>query len=169
MSSLLTRRPSALLALPKTTNTAQTSRTPLSHTPIRHATLIRRPRRPYTFTQIVQLSDGSTFTMRTSSPHALYKSTKDSRNHIMWQPSEKSLKNVEVDEAGKLAAFRGRFGRSWDAERATDDEGREAGGDRKQESTGDPLSDLISGYAGDTTASDVKDVKVKAKGKGGKK
>ncbi|KAL2152355.1 hypothetical protein VTH82DRAFT_5539 [Thermothelomyces myriococcoides] len=54
--------------------------------------------------------------MRTTSPLALYKSAKDSRNHILWQPSEKSLRNVEVDEAGKLAAFRERYGTSWDLE-----------------------------------------------------
>ncbi|KAL2162849.1 hypothetical protein VTH06DRAFT_6685 [Thermothelomyces fergusii] len=83
---------------------------------VRHATFVPRPRRPYQFTQMVQLSDGSTFTMRTTSPLALYKSAKDSRNHILWQPSEKSLRNVEVDEAGKLAAFRGRYGTSWDLE-----------------------------------------------------
>jgi hypothetical protein len=62
----------------------------------------------------VQLSDGSTFTVRTTSPLALYKSDKDSRNHILWQPTNKSLRNVEVDEAGKLAAFRERYGTSWD-------------------------------------------------------
>ncbi|KAK3940807.1 hypothetical protein QBC46DRAFT_384268 [Diplogelasinospora grovesii] len=80
----------------------------------RNATFVPRPRRPYMFTQLVQLSDGSTFTVRTTSPTALYKSTKDSRNHLLWQPSEKSLRNVELDEAGKLAAFRERFGRGWD-------------------------------------------------------
>jgi hypothetical protein len=67
----------------------------------------------------VQLSDGSTFTVRTTSPLALYKSAKDSRNHILWQPTEKSLRNVEVDEAGKLAAFRERFGTAWDLEDPT--------------------------------------------------
>jgi hypothetical protein len=46
----------------------------------------------------------------------MYKSTKDTRNHVLWNPKEKSLQNVEVDEAGKLAAFRERFGRGWDAE-----------------------------------------------------
>jgi len=75
---------------------------------------VPRHRRPYQFTQLVQLSDGSTFTVRTTSPQALYRSAKDSRNHILWQPSDKSLRNVEVDEAGKLAAFRERFGRGWD-------------------------------------------------------
>ncbi|KOS17339.1 hypothetical protein ESCO_006428 [Escovopsis weberi] len=84
-------------------------------TQIRHATYIHRPRRPYTFTQLVQLSDGSTFTARTTSPLPLYRAAKDTRNTLTWQPSEKSLRNVELDEAGKLAAFRDRFGRSYDA------------------------------------------------------
>jgi hypothetical protein len=52
--------------------------------------------------------------VRTTSPLALYKSDKDSRNHILWNPSETSLRNVEVDEAGKLAAFRERYGTAWD-------------------------------------------------------
>ncbi|KAL7812046.1 hypothetical protein V8C44DRAFT_329591 [Trichoderma aethiopicum] len=83
--------------------------------PIRHATFIPRPRRPYTFTQLVQLSDGSTYTARTTSPLPLYRAAKDTRNTLLWQPSEKSLRNVELDEAGKLAAFRERFGRVFDA------------------------------------------------------
>ncbi|KAK1240558.1 hypothetical protein MKX07_004586 [Trichoderma sp. CBMAI-0711] len=83
--------------------------------PVRHATFIPRPRRPYTFTQLVQLSDGSTYTARTTSPLPLYRAAKDTRNTLLWQPSEKSLRNVELDEAGKLAAFRERFGRVFDA------------------------------------------------------
>ncbi|KAL7795096.1 hypothetical protein V8C37DRAFT_56289 [Trichoderma ceciliae] len=84
-------------------------------TQTRHATFIPRPRRPYTFTQLVQLSDGSTYTARTTSPLPLYRAAKDTRNTLLWQPSEKSLRNVELDEAGKLAAFRERFGRGFDA------------------------------------------------------
>ncbi|GKT66759.1 50S ribosomal protein [Colletotrichum tofieldiae] len=87
-------------------------RTSLTQT--RAATFVPRPRRPYTFTQIVQLSDGSTYTVRSTSPAPLVRSAKDSRNHALWQPTDKSLKNVEVDEAGKLAAFRERFGRGFD-------------------------------------------------------
>ncbi|KAK0754725.1 hypothetical protein B0T18DRAFT_292917, partial [Schizothecium vesticola] len=87
---------------------------PLTTTQVRHATFVPRPRRPYTFTQLVQLSDGSTFTVRTTMPTALLRSSRDSRNHVLWQPSDRSLRNVEADEAGKLAAFRGRFGRGWD-------------------------------------------------------
>ncbi|KAK7959073.1 mitochondrial 54S ribosomal protein bL31m [Apiospora aurea] len=145
----------------------------LQQTQTRNATLIKRPKRPYTFTQVIQLSDGSTFTMRTCSPHSLYKSTKDTRNHVMWNPSEKSLKNIEVDEAGKLAAFRERYGRGWDAQAPEVQDGGEgaqaaaaggaAGGkkdgkkddkaaadasfENKFDSSYDPLGDLISQYA----------------------
>ncbi|KAI8626262.1 hypothetical protein F5Y19DRAFT_466467 [Xylariaceae sp. FL1651] len=187
----LPRRPSAALAMssplsaytsspaPPTTTHYQTpthARTPLSFTPSRAATLIRRPRRPYTFTQLVQLSDGSTYTMRTSSPLALYKSSKDARNHALWNPSDRSLRNVEVDEAGRLATFRERFGRGWDAERPVGEEAQEAAaaaageaakkGGKKVASgrraasasapaaaadddvgSGDALADLIAGYA----------------------
>jgi hypothetical protein len=54
--------------------------------------------------------------VRTSSPTPIYRSNKDSRNNALWQPSDGSLRNLEVDEAGKLAAFRARFGRGWDVE-----------------------------------------------------
>ncbi|KAH6652378.1 hypothetical protein BKA67DRAFT_538192 [Truncatella angustata] len=122
------RRPTCVLSItsltPQTsTTTSSVSRTSLAPSFLsaqtqqqtRNANLIRRHKRPYLFTQLVQLSDGSTYTMRTTSPYALYKSTKDTRNHLLWNPSERGLKNVEVDEAGKLAAFRERFGRTWDA------------------------------------------------------
>ncbi|CDM37916.1 hypothetical protein DTO013E5_7235 [Penicillium roqueforti] len=84
----------------------------------RHATLLRRPKRPYTFTQLITLSDGSTFTHRTTSPAPIYRSTRDTRNSILWNPSSSKLMNVEEDEAGRLAAFRARFGRSYDASAA---------------------------------------------------
>ncbi|KAJ5190519.1 uncharacterized protein N7498_009504 [Penicillium cinerascens] len=81
----------------------------------RHATLLRRPKRPYTFTQLITLSDGSAFTHRTTSPAPVYRSTRDTRNSLLWNPSSSKLMNVEEDEAGRLAAFRARFGRSFDA------------------------------------------------------
>jgi hypothetical protein len=90
----------------------------------------------------------------------VYKSAKDSRNHILWQPSEKSLQNVELDEAGKLAAFRERYGRGFDLDAATEEEG-EAVAKPASDSGLDSLSDLISGYAakaGDTQAA-LKDSK----------
>lgn len=83
---------------------------------IRHATLIRRPKTPYTFTQLITLSDGSTFLHRTTSPQPIYRSTKDTKNHPMWNPSSQKLLNVEEDEAGRLRRFRARFGRGFDAE-----------------------------------------------------
>ncbi|KAI1390521.1 uncharacterized protein F4822DRAFT_153059 [Hypoxylon trugodes] len=167
---MATRLPNALPRRPTTSTlthhasisipTAKPSHTPLSHTPSRAATLIRRPRRPYSFTQLVQQTDGSTYTQRTTSPIGLYKSTKDSRNHILWQPNDRSLKNVEVDEAGKLAAFRNKFGRGWDAERTVSaeeeaevkgEEGKKGDAEAKtrdaQSAGYDALSDLISTYS----------------------
>ncbi|KAK3308263.1 uncharacterized protein B0T15DRAFT_103315 [Chaetomium strumarium] len=141
LPATILRRPSlagtgSYLSSTTTTTTSSSSDTILASPPsqctrprfsqvgnqVRHATFVPRPRRPYTFTQLVQLSDGSTFTVRTTSPLALYKSAKDSRNHILWQPSEKSLRNVEVDEAGKLAAFRERYGNAWDLDVVKPDE-----------------------------------------------
>ncbi|KAL6707427.1 hypothetical protein ACN47E_004206 [Coniothyrium glycines] len=98
---------------------------------VRHATLLRRPKRPYTFTQLVTLSDGSSFTIRTTSPQPVYKSTKDIRNTPLWNPSSRKLLNIEEDEAGKLAAFRAKFGRGWDADA------------EKGEDSADHLMDLL--------------------------
>ncbi|OJD14698.1 hypothetical protein AJ78_04989 [Emergomyces pasteurianus Ep9510] len=95
------------------------TRTTFICTQCRHATLLRRPKRPYTFTQLITLSDGSTFTHRTTSPLAVYRSTRDTRNAPLWNPSSEKLRNVEEDEAGRLAAFRSKFGRSWDATSTT--------------------------------------------------
>lgn len=108
---------------------------------VRHASLLKRPHRPYTFTQLITLSDGSTYTQRTTSPAPIFKSTKDSRNHPLWQPSMASLRNVEDDEAGRLRAFRERFGRGWDVEGGEES----AEGGEEQEDT---MMDLISGFKG---------------------
>ncbi|KAI9699849.1 MAG: hypothetical protein M1820_007024 [Bogoriella megaspora] len=118
---------------------------------IRHATLIKRPKRPYTFTQLITLSDGSTFLHRTTSPVAVYKSTKDIRNTALWHPSSQKLLNVEEDEAGRLRAFRERFGRGWDAEAVGEGEevreGEEEVADRDES-----LLDLISGFGQEAEA-----------------
>ena len=98
----------------------QTSSTTYICSQCRHARLIRRPKRPYTFTQLITLTDGSAFTIRTTSPLPVYRSTKDTRNSPLWNPSSKALANVESDEAGRLAAFRSRFGRGYDAAKASD-------------------------------------------------
>ncbi|KAF3064360.1 putative 50s ribosomal protein [Daldinia childiae] len=194
--SAISRRPNITTSIhTPQPSTLKPSHTPLSHTPSRAATIIRRPRRPYTFTQLVQQTDGSTYTQRTTSPIALYKSTKDTRNHILWQPSDSSLRNVEVDEAGKLAAFRGRFGRGWDIEgareedasTATVEDGKNAEGVEGAEgaaaklaaaaektSKSDPvdgrydaLSDLISNYS--TSQDQIKESTRPAKQSGKKK
>lgn len=53
------------------------------------------------------------------------------------------LLNLEEDQAGRLRAFREKFGRSWDAEQMYEDrEGEDNGGEQ-----GENLMDLISGYA----------------------
>ncbi|KAL2118123.1 hypothetical protein VTJ04DRAFT_7783 [Mycothermus thermophilus] len=114
ISPAFTHTPLTSSSIPSTTSSSQLLPTTTTTTQVRHATYILRDRRPYQFTQLVQLSDGSTFTVRTTSPQALYRADKDSRNHVLWNPSEASLRNVEVDEAGKLAAFRGRYGTAWD-------------------------------------------------------
>lgn len=107
-------RPSALPSLPS----SQSSTTYICQS-CRHARLLKRPKRPYTFTQLVTLSDGSAYTMRTTSPRPVYRSSRDTRNAPLWNPSSKELLNVEEDEAGRLAGFRARFGRSFDAGRDT--------------------------------------------------
>ncbi|KAK6202033.1 hypothetical protein LQW54_009087 [Pestalotiopsis sp. IQ-011] len=172
----LSRRPTCALSInsltPQTsTTTSSVTSTSLSPSFLsaqtqqqtRNANLIRRHKRPYMFTQLVQLSDGSTYTMRTTSPYALYKSVKDTRNHLLWNPSERALKNVEVDEAGKLAAFRERFGRTWDlpagAEEAAPDavEGSEKMAAKAVEEDAFSLDELVSRYA-----VEIKDEKPKA-------
>ena len=52
--------------------------------------------------------------------------------------------NIEADEAGRLRAFRTRFGRGWDAKSAA--EVAEEEGDEMKEEGGDNLMDLISSF-----------------------
>ncbi|KAK2022308.1 hypothetical protein LX32DRAFT_645623 [Colletotrichum zoysiae] len=134
-TSLLCHRPRTTVSIAASSSSSSSSSplpynasTPVQRTSLtqtRAATFVPRPRRPYTFTQLIQLSDGSAFTVRSTSPTTLVRSAKDSRNHPLWQPSEKSLQNVELDEAGKLAAFRERFGRGFDLAAAKPAEGEE--------------------------------------------
>lgn len=53
--------------------------------------------------------------MRTTSPVPVYRSTRDTRNAPLWNPSSKELLSVEDDEAGRLAGFRARFGTGFDS------------------------------------------------------
>ncbi|KAF7545760.1 hypothetical protein G7046_g9486 [Stylonectria norvegica] len=147
----LSSLPMALTPTRATLLTSSTARTSISSSPslsasqVRHATFIARPRRPYTFTQLVTLSDGSAYTMRTTSPQSIYRAAKDTRNTLLWQPSEKSLKNVELDEAGRLAAFRERYGRGFDAVTTAEDGSVEEGAAEDEDDGG--YADLITGYA----------------------
>ncbi|KAL2211842.1 hypothetical protein CC79DRAFT_1393107 [Sarocladium strictum] len=153
---------------PTRTTTSLHSSSRLLTTPqLRHATFIARPRRPYTFTQLVQLSDGSTYTCRTTSPHPLYRAAKDTRNTILWQPTEKSLRNVELDEAGRLAAFRSRFGRGFDAS-AEAEEGAAEDGQQQEEVDDGGFADLMAEYAPEADNS-MKSVPLKKAAAGKKK
>ena len=121
----------------------------------RLASLIRRPKRPYTFTQLVTLSDGSTYTHRTTSPAPVFRSQKDTRNTPLWNPSSQRLQNVEADEAGKLKAFRERYGRGYDAQNlAKDDESSAAEDSELQESEDEgSLMDLLGSFDQDAGGS----------------
>jgi hypothetical protein len=130
-------RPILRSSQPSSSFLSQTSTTYICRS-CRNARLLRRPKRPYTFTQLVTLSDGSAFTIRTTSPQPVYRSTRDTRNAPLWNPSSKDLLNVEDDEAGRLAGFRARFGRGFDAGREPTPstemiEGTEASGRKAEE------------------------------------
>lgn len=121
---------------------------------IRCASVLKRPKRPYTFTQLVTLSDGSSYTHRTTSPAPVYRSNRDTRNTPLWNPSSQRLLNVEEDEAGKLRSFRDKFGRGWDAERKDDFDVAE---DEEEADQEESLMDLITGY-GQGVGAEAKDV-----------
>lgn len=156
-------------------------------TPVLSARLIPRPKRPYTFTQLITLSDGSTFLQRTTSPQPIYRSTKDTRNNALWNPSSQKLLNIEEDQAGRLRRFRARFGRGFDIDAGeeggdaleTPEEG-DAGVEENmaRESDADSLMDLISGFGKEKEAKTVdekpgggsrEESRRSGKGKGGEK
>ncbi|KAI8592314.1 hypothetical protein BDZ88DRAFT_407560 [Geranomyces variabilis] len=78
---------------------------------IRHASTSKIPPlrptgvNPPLFHQTIVHSDGSTFTLRSTSPRSLLKLTKDARNHALWNPAL----NVIDDQSGELARFEKRF------------------------------------------------------------
>ncbi|RPB23821.1 hypothetical protein L211DRAFT_745830, partial [Terfezia boudieri ATCC MYA-4762] len=80
----------------------------------RNANFLRRPKRPMLLPQVIILSDGSAYGQISTSPRGVVRSTKDVRNHPMWNPTLQKLMDVEEDEAGRLQAFRERYGRGWD-------------------------------------------------------
>jgi hypothetical protein len=79
-----------------------------------------------------------------------------------------SLRNIEEDEAGRLRAFREKFGRGWDVE-ATDEEAGEVEGEANAASAEESLMDLISGYqegTSDAERSEVSKSSTAGQGKG---
>ena len=60
------------------------------------------------FEQKVQLADGSSITIYTTSPRLVNKSSKDTSNNQIWNPQ--SVKLTTEDESGRLTRFAKRFG-----------------------------------------------------------
>ncbi|KAF8430199.1 hypothetical protein EV426DRAFT_9177 [Tirmania nivea] len=128
------------------------------HHPSRNANLLRRPQRPMLLPQLIILSDGSAYTQLSTSPRGVVRSTKDVRNHPLWNPTLHKLMDVEEDEAGRLQAFRERYGRGWDnvemreKEREEEDKARKEGkvnggevGEKRERVQEESLVDLLSG------------------------
>ncbi|PVV05032.1 hypothetical protein BB560_000447 [Smittium megazygosporum] len=62
---------------------------------------------PEIFYQRVVLSDGSTFLVKSTSPRAVVKLSKDTKNHPLWNPK---MKRNLSDEGGILSKFTSKFG-----------------------------------------------------------
>ena len=188
-------RPTLLFILERSSNQPSLSRAParkFSSSRPQNAQLLRRPHRPYQFTALITHSDGSASFTRTTSPQPVYKSQKDIRNHALWNPSSQRLANAEQDEAGRLRAFRLRFGRGWDGDSKDGEQAIVEEGDERDEVEGkeeqdtedlevgstrvatnsgmESLMDLISpGYNQPVEKGKEKDSVVSTKGKGKKK
>lgn len=67
-----------------------------------------RPRSPELFDQTIVLSNGATFTLRTPSPRAQIRLTRDTRNHPLWNPELRG--NASSDDSGQLSKFAKKFG-----------------------------------------------------------
>ncbi|KAI8096422.1 uncharacterized protein BX664DRAFT_323966 [Halteromyces radiatus] len=65
--------------------------------------------KPEQFLQTIVLSNGATYTVRTTSPvRSQIRLTKDTRNHPLWNPA--MLKEGVTDESEQLTKFQKRFG-----------------------------------------------------------
>jgi ribosomal protein L31 len=62
--------------------------------------------RPHLFYQTVVQSDGSTITIKTSSPRPILTMTKDTRNHPLWNPKQRKV----IDESAEITRFNQRYG-----------------------------------------------------------
>jgi len=64
--------------------------------------------RPELFTQQIVLTNGATYTLRTTSPKPQIKLIRDTRNHPLWNPSKYTQELG--DESGQLSKFIKKFG-----------------------------------------------------------
>ncbi|KAJ1910950.1 hypothetical protein IWQ60_005713 [Tieghemiomyces parasiticus] len=62
---------------------------------------------PQVFNQRVTLTDGSTITLRTTSPRPQIKLTKDTRNHPLWNPE---FASAATDDTTHIEKFSDKFG-----------------------------------------------------------
>lgn len=64
---------------------------------------------PLVFSQLVILSDGSSFTSYTTAPSpAAVRLTRDITNNPLWNPSQEGRRASDADEGGRLARFKKR-------------------------------------------------------------
>ncbi|KAI7861352.1 hypothetical protein BDF14DRAFT_1738891 [Spinellus fusiger] len=76
---------------------------------VRYASTAAPASKPEVFLQTIVMSNGATFTVRTTSPvRPQIRLTKDTRNHPLWNPS--MLKQGLTEESEQLTKFQKRFG-----------------------------------------------------------
>lgn len=95
-SATLAIRPTTLMTLRHKSSAASSS------------TASDKPRSPELFDQTIVLSNGATFTLRTPSPRAQIRLTRDTRNHPLWNPEMRG--NISGDDSGQLSKFAKKFG-----------------------------------------------------------
>lgn len=74
----------------------------------RSASTYSKTEKPERFYQTIVLSNGATYTIRSTSPRNLIRLAKDTRNHPLWNPA--MLKEGLNDESERLTKFQKRFG-----------------------------------------------------------
>ncbi|KAJ1305637.1 hypothetical protein OPQ81_000634 [Rhizoctonia solani] len=62
-----------------------------------------------TYPQTVFLSDGSSFTHRTTAPRSVVRLTRDITNNPVWQPGLEARAGEEEDLSGRLGRYKRRF------------------------------------------------------------
>ncbi|KAB5588265.1 hypothetical protein CTheo_8291 [Ceratobasidium theobromae] len=62
-----------------------------------------------TYPQTVFLSDGSSFTHRTTAPRSVVRLTRDISNNPVWQPGIEARAGEEDDLSGRLGRYKRRF------------------------------------------------------------